>query len=107
MVSGTTFGSPHDLTTFPAASNMMMGGALVEVSASSFVIFRRLTTTTLSCESTHTPLSWPVIQLSGSSFGHVGSTSKRGAVWAKSANGDKNAASKTMRFIWNNYTASG
>ena len=41
-----TFGSPHDLITFPAASNMMMDGALMEVSASSSVIFRRFTTTT-------------------------------------------------------------
>jgi hypothetical protein len=41
---GTVFSSPHDPTTLPSVSNLMIEGAEIEVSFSSSVMLRRFTT---------------------------------------------------------------
>ena len=41
---GTVFWSPHEPATFPSTSNLMIDGAEIEVSFSSSVMLRRLTT---------------------------------------------------------------
>src|SRR5579872_3876388 len=85
MELGTLSGSPNDLTRLPAVSNIRIGGACCEVSFSSSVMLRRLTTTMWSCESTHTPPSWPTIQPVGKGLGQEGSTANLGAFCADAA----------------------
>src|SRR5215475_5802459 len=68
--------------TLPSVSNLMIDGAEVEVSFSSSVISRRLTTKIWSCAPRQTPPSWPVIQSFGSGFGQDASITKLGASWA-------------------------
>src|SRR5208283_1840858 len=75
---GTTFQSPKLFTTLPSGSNSMYGGACRAISASLSVMSFRLTMKTLSCASTHTPLTCPIIQYSGNGFGQFGSTTNCG-----------------------------
>src|ERR1700724_4379275 len=75
VVFGTAFQSPKLLTTVPLGSNSMKGGACCATSASLSVMLFRLTMNTLSWASTHTPLTWPVTQLSSKGLGQAVSTS--------------------------------
>src|SRR5579863_4367170 len=70
---------------------MMMEGAEISVSASSAVMLRRLTITMWSCESVHTPPTCPVIHLSGSALGQVGSTSNFSPFCAGKASANMNS----------------
>src|SRR6476620_7002469 len=91
---GTVAWSPHDPTTLPSVSNLMIDGAEVEVSFSSSVISRRLTTKMWSCPPRQTPPSCPVIQSFGSGFGQDASIANCGASCACSTDGGTTAANK-------------
>src|SRR5215475_7161756 len=78
--------------TLPSVSNLMIDGAEVEVSFSSSVISRRLTTKIWSCAPRQTPPSWPVIQSFGSGFGQDASITKLGVSWARGADSGATAA---------------
>src|SRR5271166_1415318 len=78
VIFGTTFQSPKLFTTLPLGSNSMNGGACCAISASLSVMLFRLTMNTLSCASTHTPLTCPVTHFSGNGFGQLGSTANFG-----------------------------
>src|SRR5436190_16962722 len=75
-------------------SNLMIDGAEVEVSFSSSVISRRLTTKMWSCPPRQTPPSCPVIQSFGSGFGQDASIANCGASCAWSTDGGTSAANK-------------
>src|SRR5262245_15720756 len=72
----------------------MIDGAEVEVSFSSSVISRRLTTKMWSCPPRQTPPSWPVIQSFGSGFGQDASIANCGASCACTTDGGTAAANK-------------
>src|SRR5271170_4964394 len=86
VMFGTVFQSPKLFTTLPSGSNSMYGGACRAISPSLSVMLFRLTMKTLSCASTHTPLTCPVTQFSGNGFGQFGSTTNCGpgpCAWAR------------------------
>src|SRR3954447_13337969 len=81
-------GPPHECNNVPSwansstggagAQHLLVGGLSVAAFSSAVSVFGRWMTQMWSSASTATPEACPIIQLLGSAFGHVASTSKRG-----------------------------
>src|SRR5919204_455306 len=75
----SSFRSPHEFTTLPAASNSMIGGASRPVFSSPSRTSCRLRMNTWPCASTQVPPSPPSTQRLGRGFGQLTSASYLGA----------------------------